>query len=683
MRAVLTALGLPLLPLAACGVALHPRLRPQLAERLGWRVASVQPGSVWVHAASVGEVRVVEALLPDLPRPVLVTTDTDTGRETARRLAHDHPEVYASACPVDHDWSLAPLWAEARPRLVAFVEGTFWPALAWRARAAGVPVWRVAAKASRRTRRVPRAVLRALWTPTDVVWARDPEQAAYLSSVHEDVRILGNPKRWGRPPSGGLQYPRPTVVGVSTRPGDEARLLDAAGSLAEPPLVVLAPRHLERVEAVAIEVARRGLPMLRRSEAGTQVPSEVSVVLVDTHGDLPADLVGAAAALIGGTFDPSVGGHAPWEAAKAGVPVLAGPWGHSQGPAFDEVGAFRVTEASLAETLASVLARPRPACPPTSGPPEAWSEALRRVGGPAAEAPPRPWARPLTPAWALGAAILRSTRRPVQVDVPVIGVGSVNARGPGRTSLTRALARELVQRGHTVGVALRGYRRRDRRPFVGGDPADVDRLGDEGAVHALAGALVAADPDRRRGVRALVARGATVVLLDDGLLRGDVRMDQRIAVIDARFPGARGRLPAGERRPGDPAPTCLVATHVGRGWPLPPGAWPLERRPGPWMQGDGPAAPPTRPVLAFAGIARPVDFFDSLEIPVAERVALPDHAPIDAALFARLRASGRPLVTTGKDAVRLARSWRAEVWWRELDVVLPAAVLSELPEAPR
>jgi len=54
---------------------------------------------------------------------------------------------------------------------------------------------------------------------------------------------------------------------------------------------------------------------------------------------------------------------------------------------------------------------------------------------------------------------------------------------------------------------------------------------------------------------------------------------------------------------------------------------------------------------------------------------------VDAMRFASLlaRAAGRPLVTTGKAAARLRPDHRAQVFWRDLDVPLPEAVLRALP----
>ncbi|MEN0065077.1 MAG: tetraacyldisaccharide 4'-kinase [Myxococcota bacterium] len=676
-------LTLPALPAAMALAAIHPRLRADLAERLGVAVAPVQPGSIWIHGASVGEMRVVEGLLSSLPRPVLITTDTDTGRRTAARLALRFSGVYASACPLDHLLALAPLWAEARPRLLCFVEGTFWPGLARRAAKAGIPVWRVSAKASARTRAVPHGLLQRLWAPTTTVWARDADAAAFFRTLHDDVRLLGNPKAWVPPPPGGLRLPRPTVVGASTRDGDEGRIVDAVAALESRPLVYLAVRHLHRVDQVETDLRSRGLRVVRRSACTPEALKAAEVILGDRHGMLAADLAFATVAIIGGTFDPRIGGHSPFEAAAAGIPVIAGPHTHAQGEAFDSVGAHRVTEQSLPATLQTLLRANSSPVRESAGPPAAWRQALSTLGPPAPEASPRPWAWPLVPLVALGGRLRRRGAHR-NSDVPTIVVGSANARSPGRTSLVRALVQELRNRGHRVGVVLRGYRRPSRGLVVSDDPSNHAGLGDEGVIHARAGALVAAGADRARGVAALIARGASVILSDDGLFRADLVPSLRVEVVDARFPGARGPLPVGERRSGrhpTDAPTIRIATHVSSHFPAPGGTVPLKRIPGPWVP-----APPKGPLVAFAGIGRPVDFFDSLsDMKVVDAVALPDHAPIHEARWRMLleRAKGCTLVTTGKDAARLSKERLRQVVWRDLDVVVPDELRRRLPEAPR
>jgi 3-deoxy-D-manno-octulosonic-acid transferase len=117
---------------------------------------------------------------------------------------------------------------------------------------------------------------------------------------------------------------RPVLVAGSTMPGEEEPVLDAfaavgAGAKA---LLVLAPRHPERWNAVASLLAARGVAAIRRSQAsGERRPA---VLLLDSLGELAGLYRYAAGAFIGGTLVPT-GGHNPLEAARFGVPIAAGP----------------------------------------------------------------------------------------------------------------------------------------------------------------------------------------------------------------------------------------------------------------------------------------------------------------------------------------------------------------------
>lgn len=642
----------PVLPLWAAASTLNPRWRADAAERWGLAVPPVQPGCTWIVASSAGEVRAAAALADALEGPVLLTADTDSGARIARDLC-----TVAARKPVDHPWTLAPLFAEARPRRIVWVEGAWWPALAQMARSARVPTVRVNARRSRSS-----ALRLSAGLEAPLVVTRSEADRDWFSVRGATAVVGGDLKLDGPVPPNPLSWRRPFAVAASTRPGDERWILEAGGTW------LIAPRHLERLEEVEELLGDR--PFVRRSrlEDGF-VPDDVSVVLLDTHGELPGCFPGARAAFIGGTRDDRIGGHSPIEAWRAGVPVLCGPRTEAHREAFHACGA---TVVHSGHDLATALERdlPTPPAAPT-GAARSTAAAIDEVCGACDELAPRPWARPLS--WAHRAGRVgwhalwdRGIRIPARVGVPVVSIGSANARSPGRTPTVAWFCRELERRGFRPGVATRGYGRRRGGLACSWNDRTAAHLGDEGATLS-ASWPVCASVDRVEAASALVERGVDVVVLDDGLQHRHLHRDLDLVVVDGRFPRARGELPRGESRE-DPIPSRahgVILHHGGRVHTQLPVVR-AERVPGPWAPG-----PPVGSVYAFAGIGRPADFLDSLD-DVAGFRALRDHEPISTDLALELLdwAGTRPLVCTEKDAARWPAELRSRIHWRSVQLVL-------------
>ncbi|TVQ90018.1 MAG: hypothetical protein EA397_13755 [Deltaproteobacteria bacterium] len=662
LAAIAETLATPLLP--AWGVVhfLHPRLRADMGERWGLSSAPCLPGSIWIVASSVGEVAAAEALLPHLQGPVLLSADTDTGAQAARRAVRPYPLAVATARPVDHPWTLAPLWAEARPRAVVFVEGAWWPSLAALAHRAEVPVLGVQARPGRRAFSGWRRGLRA-------IAARGEREAEALRRAGLPVVVLGDLKAdrpLPPPPLGGLQG---AIVGVSTRSLDEElALVRAAQAVAPSRRVVIAPRHPDRFEACFEALHQAGVSVQRRSTL--RGPATAPVLLLDSLGELAGVLSVAKVAFIGGTFDAKIGGHSPAEALRGGAVVLAGPhtWSHPE--AFQ--AALPADRTSLPEALERALEAPS-APRPLSGAGARITQALEPwlQGPPAPEHAPRPWARPLAPLFRP-----RAPRGlPQRLDAAILAVGSANVRGSYKTAAAAWAARHLKAQGHRVGIAVRGHGRTllggpRRGVFLSEHRQEARWLGDEGARLALAGFRVAASPDRRRACRALIASGCTAVVVEDGLRLRTLAFDEILAVIDQRCPGGRGPFPAGERRGPAVPPHATALLAVGEG-PVPRSGLPcavLSAHAGPWHRGEALSDPP--PVaVAILGVGSPGAALVALrEGPLIHKVVRrPDHAPIEAQVRDLLRTSAA-IVTSAKDAARLPPELRAQVYWREVEL---------------
>ncbi len=685
---VLQALAWAATPLVALVVVTHPKLRGGARERLGLVVSEVEPGAVWIHAASLGEGRVASALIPAIRAalgPVAILRTCTSVNARPQDVGADQ-SAYA---PVDVPFAVNAFLDRVRPRCLVLAEAELWPVLLEGCRDRGIPVAVVNARLGsglRRWKAVP-----WLWEglTRDLSWvAPDLPTARELGGIA--VGDLKLEATFGKP---ALRFTRPVVIGGSTHPGEERALMAAVSEIAPRPQLVLAPRDPARFEDVWKLVQAMSGAAERRTRLGDDdedpdvVRPEIDVLLLDTIGELGTLYAGAAAAFVGGTFREAVGGHSPAEAVAAGCPVVHGPFTGANPGAWEGVAGFVArTPAAVTSALQAALQAPR-RVPKSARAAEATVRALEVAWD--AETPKeralRPWLWPLVPAWAAAAAVrdaLGARRR-----VPgghVISVGSLTAGGAGKTPVAAWVA------GVVSGtVVSRGY---------GRDPGsdvrtsgEAGELGDELTMLARRGVPVVSSPDRVRGVVEAFSRSGSgsrpVAVLDDALQVRSIAKDLEIVVVDARFPGEDGLIPVGSRRLPLRAlrrADVIWLNHAGSDQgQLPPSMRAFvapgtlmvraRYRPVGWLH-EGRRYPldalPALPVAAFAGIARPGGVFRHLRDvghPPARTFVYPDHhryTPEDLAVLEGLGDS-HVLVTTEKDAARLPFDWPA--WALVLD----------------
>ncbi len=351
---------------------------PTLAGRLGRGPGDAVPGGLWLHAVSVGEAGVAATLARALPEglPLLVSTVTPTGQARAQALFLQAPPGGRPAAvaylPFDLGFAVRRFFDRHRPRALVLVEGDYWPLVLREARRRGLPVavvnGRVGDRSFARLRRL-RGLLGPLFGGVDrfgVQTALDRDRLLELGIPGERITVTGNLKYESPEPPRKpeleetlrtLAAGRPILLAGSTMAGEEEQVLDAharAGGGARA-LLVLAPRHPERWDAVAALLAARGTAALRRSRLPEDAPPP-DVLLLDSLGELAGLYRLAAAAFIGGTLVPT-GGHNPLEAARFAVPVVVGPSMHNfreMAEQFDRTAAWR--RAADAAALGSIWA---------------------------------------------------------------------------------------------------------------------------------------------------------------------------------------------------------------------------------------------------------------------------------------------------------------------------------------
>ena len=300
--------------------------------------------------------------------------------------------------------------------------------------------------------------------------------------------------------------------------------------------------------------------------------------------------------------------------------------------------------------------------------------------------------------WLYGAAVSarraaykRGWLRAHAVGRPVIVVGNLTVGGTGKTPLTIWLANHLRQRGVDVGLVSRGYgREQDGLRAVTSDSA-WQEVGDEPLIlHTRTGCKTLVASDRVAAARALVERGARVILADDGLQHLRMKRDCEIVVVDGARGLGNGRvLPSGPLRESGSraraADALVVNGGVGgellRGVPPELAAAALRMRlvAAEARRVAGPGQPQPleafrgRPLHAVAGIGNPQRFFADLRSRGLEVIEhpFPDHHALSAADLDF--GDGLAVLMTEKDAVKCREVAGPRLWYVPVEAAFSEA----------
>ena len=356
----------------------HGKYFSNLRERLGLAYPSLTllshrlnrsgaEGAILLHAVSVGEVlsgvTLARKLKESFPsRTLIISTTTLTGHALAReRMPFADAIVYF---PLDWSFAVNRLLNAVQPAMVIILETEVWPNFLRHARRRNIPVIFVSGRISDRSFTRYKKYLGAFGfflrpllksTLANVTMflmqsEKDAERIRYLGAPAERVQASGNLKY-------DLELPTPTpvsnwlesearrtgrtpiIVAGSVVATEEPLALIAFGTLqGEYPnaLLVLAPRKPERFDAAADFIHESRRKFLRRSQLAIHnspngadsnavtIPKDVTVILLDTIGELASLYRCADGVFVGGSLVPS-GGHNILEPAAFGKIPVFGP----------------------------------------------------------------------------------------------------------------------------------------------------------------------------------------------------------------------------------------------------------------------------------------------------------------------------------------------------------------------
>jgi 3-deoxy-D-manno-octulosonic-acid transferase len=317
----------------------------QVPERLlAGKSKSPQQRVIWVHAVSLGEVLAVSRLIEEMRRTfpehrIVISTTTDTGQNMARKRFGEENVFYF---PMDLGFAVRSYLRALQPELVVLAETEFWPNFLHLAHGNGSRIAVVNARISDRSwpryRRF-RWALRRMLAHVDLFLTQTPEDASRLQSIGAEagrIQRTGNLKFDvipATPPpivnnlgqSLAAERAGPVLVCGSTVEDEEALLLKAFENVVvEHPgaVMILAPRHPERFDDVAILLQQLNIRHVRRSRWQGE-PLAGSVLLLDSIGELAALYSLANVAFVGGSLVPR-GGHNIIEPALYGAAIVVG-----------------------------------------------------------------------------------------------------------------------------------------------------------------------------------------------------------------------------------------------------------------------------------------------------------------------------------------------------------------------
>jgi 3-deoxy-D-manno-octulosonic-acid transferase len=311
--------------------------------------------TVWVHAASVGEVQLAGLLITNLhktaqhnnPIKFVLTVMTRTGYEVA--LSKKLPVARVLYLPIDVWFCTRHALNTIKPNLMILIETELWPNLitcATNLRSVKIAVvnGRISKKSFRLysmitplTKKVVNKIRLFLvreQTDTDRFTALGASTDKIVLTGNMKYDLIQKPAEYSMDDvsslktSFGFSQSDKIFVAGSIREGEETTIIDAYLKIKQQyPLtkMIFVPRHLTRIPVIKQLLTRSNIRFTLKSRT---TPGQ-DVCLVDTFGDLVKAYKIGDAIFVGGSLLPRLTGQNMIEPVLLGKPVMFGPYTES------------------------------------------------------------------------------------------------------------------------------------------------------------------------------------------------------------------------------------------------------------------------------------------------------------------------------------------------------------------
>ena len=308
---------------------LRPKKRIFIEKRLNQNfdfLKSEKP-YIWLHCSSVGEINLSDALIKKLlaerEEDILISIFTDTGYETAQNKYSKEERIKIIYFPLDCKNEIRKILKRIDLKLLILIETEIWPNLISCAKKKGKVILvngRISDKSFGRYMKLKR-ILKNVLGKIDHFYMQTPldgERIETIGADSEKVSVAGNLKfdielqNYSEEEKNELKEiikadGRKIFVAGSTRTGEDEVILDAFGHLKDY-MLILVPRHLDRIEKIEDLLIKRKIKFSKYSDCLEGKSEKSEVIIVDRMGVLRKFYSVCNTAFVGGTL-VNIGGH--------------------------------------------------------------------------------------------------------------------------------------------------------------------------------------------------------------------------------------------------------------------------------------------------------------------------------------------------------------------------------------
>ena len=297
---------------------------------------------IMFHGVSVGEAvaleNLVKAARKKFPnKKIVMTTGTYTGQEIAKKKLGDSTDLI-TYFPADFPCVIKKFLDKINPKTVFIAETEIWPNFAMECKKRGINLYIINGRISDSTFKSYNALkwifkyFLSFYTGIFTQSEDDNQKFLKLGANPETTLVMNNLKFDIKRPD-GIKFDKHgarVLLAGSTHAGEDEIVLNVFKQLKEKHTdlkLILAPRHLTRVDEVKTLVEKFNFKYSQRSE-GKDNLANCDLMILDTLGELGKMYEHSDISFIGGSFNKT-GGHNPLESIVFNKPVISGPSTHN------------------------------------------------------------------------------------------------------------------------------------------------------------------------------------------------------------------------------------------------------------------------------------------------------------------------------------------------------------------